>query len=177
MTIRKVGGKYEVVSKKGKNLSKPMSRSAAKKRLRQVEYFKHKKGSTRIDLLMGLLVIALALFALLFAYAHVFETYAANNLVGSPYRIDTFGSDVTISASTTWVDNITITAYTTAKTTTFIDDDGNKCLVLECPAGYTISWPPDDKPKLFSNGINFDDSASDLAANDLIFVFLGKRGD
>lgn len=176
MTIRKVGSKYKVVSKKGKNLSKPMSRSAAKKRLRQVEYFKHKNGgNVAIDFLVGLVV--LVLFALLFASAHIFETYAANNLVGSPYRIDTFGSDVTISASTTWVDNITITAYTTAKTTTFIDDDGNKCLVLECPAGYTISWPSDDKPKLFSNGINFDDSASDLAANDLIFVFLGKRGD
>ena len=41
--IRKVGkGKYQVKSYKGKNLSKPMSKKAAVKRLRQVEWFKHK---------------------------------------------------------------------------------------------------------------------------------------
>ena len=40
--IRKVGSKYVVKSSKGKRLSKPMSKKAAKKRLRQIEYFKHK---------------------------------------------------------------------------------------------------------------------------------------
>lgn len=41
--IKKVGGgKYKVVSHKGKNLSKPLSKAGAKKRLREVEYFKHK---------------------------------------------------------------------------------------------------------------------------------------
>jgi len=45
--IVKQGGGYVVKSHSGKNLSKPMSRKAAKKRLAQVEYFKHKgKGTT-----------------------------------------------------------------------------------------------------------------------------------
>ena len=39
--IRKTKGGYKVVSKKGKNLSKPgLTKSAAKKRLAQVEHFK-----------------------------------------------------------------------------------------------------------------------------------------
>lgn len=42
--IRKVKGGYKVVSHSGKNLGGPYkSRSAAQKRLRQVEYFKHHK--------------------------------------------------------------------------------------------------------------------------------------
>jgi hypothetical protein len=41
--IRKSGSKYIVVSKKGKKLSKPMSKKKAVKRLRIIEYFKHKK--------------------------------------------------------------------------------------------------------------------------------------
>ena len=40
--IRKRGSKHCVVSKKGKNLGCSSSRKGAKKRLRQVEYFKHK---------------------------------------------------------------------------------------------------------------------------------------
>jgi len=43
--IRKTSGGYVVTSEKGKRLSKPgISMAAAKKRLAQVEYFKHKKG-------------------------------------------------------------------------------------------------------------------------------------
>lgn len=43
--IRKVKGGYKVVSKSGKNLGGPYkTRAAAERRLRQVEYFKHKKG-------------------------------------------------------------------------------------------------------------------------------------
>tara|TARA_B100000949_G_scaffold182222_1_gene163466 strand:+ start:2901 stop:3032 length:132 start_codon:yes stop_codon:yes gene_type:complete len=39
--IKKTKGGYKVVSKKGKNLSKPgLTKSAAKKRLAQVEHFK-----------------------------------------------------------------------------------------------------------------------------------------
>jgi len=41
--IRKVKGGFKVVSKSGKNLGKYKSRKAAEKRLRQVEFFKHKK--------------------------------------------------------------------------------------------------------------------------------------
>lgn len=36
------GGKYVVKSHSGKNLSKPMSKAGAVKRLKQVEYFKRK---------------------------------------------------------------------------------------------------------------------------------------
>jgi hypothetical protein len=43
--IVKQGNKYEVKSESGKKrLSKPMSKKAAVKRLRQIEYFKHQKG-------------------------------------------------------------------------------------------------------------------------------------
>lgn len=44
MIVPSSGGKYKVVSHKGKNLSKPMSKGAAKARLAEIEYFKHKGG-------------------------------------------------------------------------------------------------------------------------------------
>lgn len=40
-TIRKVGSKYVVYSKKGKRMGSYSSRAAAKKRIQQIEYFKH----------------------------------------------------------------------------------------------------------------------------------------
>lgn len=43
--ISKHGSGYVVKSEKtGKNLSKPMSKGAAVKRLKQIEYFKYAKG-------------------------------------------------------------------------------------------------------------------------------------
>jgi hypothetical protein len=43
--IKKVAGGYKVLSEKGKNLGGPYkTKAAAEKRLRQVEFFKHKKG-------------------------------------------------------------------------------------------------------------------------------------
>ena len=43
--IKKSGSTYKVVSEKGKNLgSGYKTKAAAQKRLRQVEYFKHKKA-------------------------------------------------------------------------------------------------------------------------------------
>ena len=43
--IKKVEGGYQVFSEKGKNLGGPYkTKAAAEKRLRQVEFFKHKKG-------------------------------------------------------------------------------------------------------------------------------------
>jgi hypothetical protein len=43
--IKKVKDGYKVLSEKGKNLGGPYkSEAEAKKRLKQVEYFKHKKG-------------------------------------------------------------------------------------------------------------------------------------
>lgn len=42
--IKKTGKGYQVKSEGGKNLSKPnLTKGEAEKRLRQVEYFKHKK--------------------------------------------------------------------------------------------------------------------------------------
>ena len=41
--IVKTEGGYEVKSEKGKNLGHTISLDAAKKRLRQIEYFKHLK--------------------------------------------------------------------------------------------------------------------------------------
>ncbi len=41
--IKKVAGGYKVLSEKGKNLGGPYkTKAAAEKRLKQVEYFKHK---------------------------------------------------------------------------------------------------------------------------------------
>ena len=46
--IRKTSKGYVVYSEKGKRLSKPYStRKEAEERLRQIEYFKHKKGGKR----------------------------------------------------------------------------------------------------------------------------------
>jgi hypothetical protein len=43
--IKKVKNGYKVMSEKGKNLGGPYkSKAAAQKRLRQVEFFKHRKG-------------------------------------------------------------------------------------------------------------------------------------
>ncbi len=43
--IRKTSGGYKVLSEKGKNLGGPYkSRAKARKRLRQVEFFKHREG-------------------------------------------------------------------------------------------------------------------------------------
>jgi hypothetical protein len=43
--IKKVQGGYKVLSKKGKNLGGPYkTKEEAQKRLRQVEFFKHRKG-------------------------------------------------------------------------------------------------------------------------------------
>jgi hypothetical protein len=41
--IKKFGKIYKILSKKGKNLGSATSLEKAKERLRQVEYFKHKK--------------------------------------------------------------------------------------------------------------------------------------
>ena len=44
MTIKKVKGGYKAVSEKtGRNLGSSKTLAGAKKRLQQVEYFKHKK--------------------------------------------------------------------------------------------------------------------------------------
>jgi hypothetical protein len=47
MIVRQ-GEKYVVKSESGKNLSKPLSKAAAKKRLAEVEMFKHMTKSGRV---------------------------------------------------------------------------------------------------------------------------------
>lgn len=94
----------------------------------------------------------------------------ANDTGGYPIRIDTFGADVTISAGRVLIRRILITAYSSTKTITFIDADAGKVCVLECPAGETIELFDKDGI-LFKNGLTFDDSESDLAANDFIFIW------
>lgn len=42
--IKKVGDKYVIYSKDGKKLGEYSTRKAAEKRLREIEYFKHKQG-------------------------------------------------------------------------------------------------------------------------------------
>jgi len=44
MIKKQAGGKFKVVSHSGKNLGANLSKEGAKKRLREVEYFKHRKG-------------------------------------------------------------------------------------------------------------------------------------
>lgn len=45
--IKKYGKLYKVMSKSGKNLGSSTSEEEAKKRLKQIEYFKHLKGKKK----------------------------------------------------------------------------------------------------------------------------------
>lgn len=42
--IKKVKGGYKVVAESGRNMGTYKTKEEAQKRLRQIEYFKHKKG-------------------------------------------------------------------------------------------------------------------------------------
>ena len=98
------------------------------------------------------------------------QSWAANDTNGNWIRIDTFGADVQIKATgRIIVKRLVITAYTSAKTITFIGGEGT-VLVLECPAGDSITLQDLD----FYNGLTFDDSESDLAANDFIFLWVKR---
>jgi len=94
----------------------------------------------------------------------------ANSVGTNPVRLDTFGADVTIKATgRVVVDSIVITGYTDPKTVTFIDAAGAVVLVAECAAAGTESV---SGPLTFTNGLIFDDDASDVAAGDFVFIFL-----
>jgi hypothetical protein len=94
--------------------------------------------------------------------------------------IDTFSSDVTISSNAVDVENITTTAYTSAKTVTFVDSSDVVVLVLEIPAGETLSWPSASPPgdrrngMRFDNGLVLDVNASELVSGDYMFVWVKK---
>jgi len=96
----------------------------------------------------------------------------ANDLGNSPMRIDTFGADVIIGVGNTFINAMFVTNEDAGvRDLTFIDDDGAVCLFLKIAADATAQLTP-SKPMRFSNGITYDDSASDTAAGDFIFVFI-----
>ena len=95
----------------------------------------------------------------------------ANNLSGNNKRIDTFGADVTIGTNPVYVIAIVATGYTSNKTVTFINNDGGEELCFEVPANGSSQFIPSEAV-CFRDGLIFDDSASDLAAGDKLFVFL-----
>ncbi len=95
----------------------------------------------------------------------------ANDLSSNPVRIDTFGSDVEISDRNVSVVSIVMEGASAGDTATFLDMNGGEVLRLSNVAnGSSVIWSP-AKPFLF-NGLTLDDSASSLAANDFVFVFL-----
>lgn len=95
----------------------------------------------------------------------------ANDNSGPVVRIDTFGADVVVGAGNVRVSMILATAYSSAKSVAFIDASGNEVMKFECPTGETYSVPF-SKPFDFQNGLTFDDSESDLAAGDKLYVYL-----
>ena len=92
----------------------------------------------------------------------------ANGSVGPGYRIDTFGADVTIATGMLRVTGILVNAFTSTKTVAFIDSDGASILKLEATADASSQLIV---PMKFDNGLIFDESASDLAAGDSIYIF------
>ena len=53
--IKKEGDQWVIYSKTGKKLSSHPSEKEAKKRLREIEYFKHTKGALVAELILGLI--------------------------------------------------------------------------------------------------------------------------
>jgi len=95
----------------------------------------------------------------------------ANQTSGNPVVIDTFGSDVTISSNKVQVTSIVMEGATAGDTATFLDRDGNEVLRLSNSIGSaSVVWSPAEAFRF--NGLTFDDSASSLAANDFVFIFL-----
>ena len=93
----------------------------------------------------------------------------------NPNVIDTFGADVIIGGTSgvrQIVSSIVLEGATAGDTATFIDGSGNEVLRLSTTANNgSIVWSP-AVPFSFSNGLTFDDSASSLASNDFVFVYL-----
>jgi len=95
----------------------------------------------------------------------------ANQLTGNPIVIDTYSADVVISANRVRVASIVMEGATAGDTATFLDKNANEVLRLSNTAnGGSIVWSP-AVPFEF-NGLTFDDSASSLAANDFIYIYL-----
>jgi len=95
----------------------------------------------------------------------------ANVLTQNPITIDTFGADVSISQCKIRIAGIYVTALSSDKNVVFIDASANKVLDLRVASGTTAQFTP-GKPVEFTNGLIYDDSASSVASNDLITVFI-----
>jgi len=95
----------------------------------------------------------------------------ANQLTGNPRVIDTFGSDVTVSTTSVKVTSIVLEGASAGDTAVFNDSNGNEVLRLSnSAANGSVVWSP-SKPQRFK-GLTFDDTASSLAANDFVFIYL-----
>jgi len=95
----------------------------------------------------------------------------ANQTTSNPVVIDTYTADVVISANRVCVSSIIMEGAAAGDTATFLDKNANEVLRLSNTAnGGSIVWSPAE-PFTF-NGLTFDDSASSLAANDFIYIYL-----
>jgi hypothetical protein len=98
--------------------------------------------------------------------------FGANSTNGNPRVIDTFGSDVTVFAGPMAVVSIVVEGATAGDTVVFINSSGQEVLRLSNTAdGGSIVWTPAE-PFVFDGGLIFDESASSLAENDFVFIFL-----
>lgn len=95
----------------------------------------------------------------------------ANKTGYSPIRIDTFGSDVTIGTGTVKVVAIIATAKTARKALVFKDSAGEQCFYALVSANSTAQFTP-ARPFVFHRGLVFDDTSSELATNDSVFLYL-----
>lgn len=95
----------------------------------------------------------------------------ANELSRDPIRIDSFTADVTLSTGPCNLICMLVTAYTTAKTVTFIDSAAANVLIFEVAAGTTAQITP-PKSLRFETGLVLDQSATELAAGDFIFAWI-----
>lgn len=97
-----------------------------------------------------------------------------NSVTSNPIVIDTFGSDVTISTTAVKVKSIVMEGASAGDTATFIVGNGGSREVLRLSntvASASIPWAPSGG-FTFQDGLIFDDSASDLASGDFIFIYL-----
>lgn len=98
----------------------------------------------------------------------------ANSTTTNPVVIDTYTADVVVSRTPITVTSIVMEGASSGDTATFIEGHGGTAEVLRLSNGAngaSVVWTPAE-PFTFNNGLIFDDSASSLATNDFIFIYL-----
>ncbi len=99
----------------------------------------------------------------------------ANSTSTNPIVIDTYTADVVVSTGRITVSSIVMEGASAGDTATFIEGrPGGSVEVLRLSNtvnGGSIVWTP-SVPFTFQHGLTFDDSASSLATNDFIFIYL-----